>query len=151
MANRVERAAAADIPRLVDSMEAFYREAAYPLDRRWAAKSFAALVGNPALGAAWLLWRDGNAAGYVVLTVRFSMEYGGRDAFIDDLFVRPEHRRHGVGTAALTELIAECRRRGVLALHVEVGHDNRAANALYQKFGLGLRTDQRQMRTVEFA
>ncbi len=33
-------------------------------------------------------------------------------------------------------LFAECRERGVLAVHVEVGHDNDAAGGLYEAFGM---------------
>lgn len=73
--------------------------------------------------------------GYVVVTFRLSMEFGGTDAFIDDLFVRPRHRRRGAGRIALEAAFAECRRRGVLAIHVETGAGNVAAQSLYRHFG----------------
>jgi len=131
-------------------MGEFYAESGFPLDRLWATNSFSVLLNDPSLGSAWLLFDDREAAGYAVLTVRFSMEHGGRDAFVDDLFVRSEHRRRGVGCAAMTALIAECRQRGVLALHVEVGPDNGPANALYRRFGLVPRRDHRQVLTANF-
>lgn len=137
-----------DIPALVDLMQEFYAEADYSLDRQWATASFSALLQDDSRGAAWILFCDSEPAGYVVLTVRFSMEYGGLDAFIDDLFIRPSYRRQGLGRAALKALFDECDRRGVLAVHVEVGHDNVSANALYSSYGFGLRDDGRQMITV---
>ena len=148
MAIRAEPASPTDISALVELMGEFYFEADHSLDGAKAASSFATLAADPALGAVWVLRRDGQAAGYAVLTVRFSMEYGGTDAFIDDLFVRREHRRHGLGRCALAALIAECHRRRVLALHVEVGRDNVAANALYRSFGLRPRRDRRQRLTL---
>jgi GNAT superfamily N-acetyltransferase len=151
MANIARVASSSDVPVLVQLMEEFYLESRYSLDRRWATNSFLALLSNPSLGSVWLLLRNGDAAGYAVLTVRFSMEHGGVDAFVDDLFVRDEHRRNGVATAALIEVFVECRRRGVLAVHVEVGRDNIAANALYGRFGLGPRSDRRQLLTVTLA
>jgi len=84
--------------------------------------------------------------GYAVLTLRHSMEFGGPDGFIDDLFVRKASRRHGVGRAALGALLGECRRRGVLALHVETSAGNPAAVALYESFGL--RDRQRLLLTA---
>ena len=147
-ATGVQRAAPADIALLVACMEEFYREADYPLDHAWATRSFAKLLGDPALGAVWLLRCDGHAAGHAVLTVRFSMEYGHR-RFHRRLVRAAQHRRRGVGTAAMAELLAECRRRGAWALHVEVAPDNAAAQALYRKFGLRPGTDKRQMLTVE--
>jgi len=148
MTNTVKKAAGGDIPALVGLMREFYAESHYPLDSGWAAAAFSALLGDDSRGAAWLVSEDGVPAGYVVLTVRFSMEYGGLDAFIDDLYVRPAHRRRGVGRAALDALFAECRRRGVLAVHVEVGRDNAAAKSLYRGYGLELHDASREVLTV---
>lgn len=125
-----------DIPLLVDMMQEFYAESNYSLDRPWATASFSALLRDDSRGAAWIVFHDAEPAGYVVLTVRFSMEYGGLDAFIDDLFVRPSYRRQGLGRAVLRAFFAECERRNVFAVHVEVGHNNVAAKTLYGSYGL---------------
>jgi ribosomal protein S18 acetylase RimI-like enzyme len=93
-----------------------------------------------------LLTAGNEPAGYVVLTVGFRMEYGGLDAFVDDLFVRPDFRRKGFGRAALATLLAECERRGVRAVHLEAGRDNHPAKALYGRFGF--RDNDRQLLTV---
>jgi ribosomal protein S18 acetylase RimI-like enzyme len=140
-----------DIPALVDLMQEFYAQANYPLDRHWAAASFSAFLQDDSLGAIWIVFQDSEPAGYVVLTIRFSMEYGGLDAFIDDLFIRPSYRRRGLGRAALSALFAECARRKVLAVHVEVSHDNLAAKALYSSYGLEPYNDGRQMLTVRLS
>ncbi|MBA4137533.1 MAG: GNAT family N-acetyltransferase [Opitutus sp.] len=142
------RATPADIPALVGLMREFYAEAAYPLDDAWAAASFAALLAEPAFGAVWLAARDGAAVGHAVLTVRHSMEFGARDGFIDDLFVRPTARRQGVGNALLRELFAEAKKRELRALHVEVSRDNAAAHGLYARFGLKDRERQRLTVTL---
>src|SRR5205823_9827247 len=76
-------ASAAGISTLVDLMGEFYAESGFPLDRLWATNSFSVLLNDPSLGSAWLLFDDREAAGYAVLTVRFSIEHGGRDAFVD--------------------------------------------------------------------
>jgi GNAT superfamily N-acetyltransferase len=144
----VRPATVADIPALVSLMEEFYAESSFPLDRASAGKSFEALFREPARGAVWLLLDGGEAAGHVVLTTRFAMEHGGLDAFIDDLFVRPAHRRRGLARAGLEALFAECRRRGVLAVNVEVGDTNAPARALYGGFGLAPRTDRRVLLTT---
>jgi ribosomal protein S18 acetylase RimI-like enzyme len=142
-------ASPSDIPLLVQMMTEFYAEANYSLDREWAANSFATIINRPDFGSVWLLRWSRDAAGYLVLTVRFSMEYGGLDAFIDDLFVRSQYRRCGVASEGLSLLLAECCRRQVRALHVEVAPNNVAANATYAKIGMALRPDRRQTLTVE--
>jgi ribosomal protein S18 acetylase RimI-like enzyme len=148
MTTTVKKATAGDIPALVELMREFYAESHYHLDGGWAAAAFSALLGDDSRGAAWLVSRGGGPAGYVVLTVRFSMEYGGLDAFVDDLFVRPAHRRRGLGRAALDALFAECGRRGVLAAHVEVGRDNAAAKSLYRSYGFDVHDAGREVLTV---
>jgi ribosomal protein S18 acetylase RimI-like enzyme len=135
-----------DIPLLVGLMHEFYAESNVPLDRDDATATFAHLLADPSRGAAWLLHAGNEAVGYVVLTVGFSMEYGGLDAFVDDLFVRSQFRRKGFGRAALATLVAECERRRVRAIHLEVGRDNHAAKALYGR--LGFRDNDRQLLTL---
>jgi ribosomal protein S18 acetylase RimI-like enzyme len=125
-------------------MREFYTESSYPLDDAWATAAFEHLLGEPSLGAVWLV-EDGDAPiGHVVLTVHFSMEFSGLCGTIDDLFVKPAYRMRGAGSAAIEAVIAECRRRGCRVLSVEVGTDNRAAKALYEKFGLVSTRDGRE-------
>jgi GNAT superfamily N-acetyltransferase len=148
MSNTARKAGLPDIDTLVDLMEAFYAESGYTLDRQWASASFRKLLADQSLGTAWLLCHKGQPAGYLVLTVRFAMEYGGLDGFIDDLFVVPSFRRIGLARLGLHTLIDECRCRGVMALHVEVARENTAANTLYTAFGLHPYTDGRQLLTA---
>jgi ribosomal protein S18 acetylase RimI-like enzyme len=146
MAPAVHPATLEDVPSLVGLMQDFYAEAPSPFDRQQATDTFDRLLRDPARGAVWLLEADSEAAGYIVLTVGFSLEYGGLDAFVDDLYVRPRFRRQGLGRLALEALFAECRRRGVRAVHLEVGRANDAAKALYARFGF--RDNDRQLLTV---
>jgi ribosomal protein S18 acetylase RimI-like enzyme len=151
MTTMARKATLDDIPILVDLMQEFYAEANYPLDGHWAGASFSALMQNESLGVVWIIFHDAEPAGHVVLTIRFSMEYGGLDAFIDDLFIRSTYRRRGLGRAALRTLFDECERRKVLAVHVEVGHDNVAAKALYHSYGLEPYDNERLMLTARLA
>lgn len=105
----IRNATAREIPLLVEMMGEFYAESGYALDETWAKAAFAALLGDESYGAAWIVGRDGEPAGYVVLTLRFSMEQGGLEGCIDDLFVRPDARRRGLGRILLETLLAECK------------------------------------------
>ena len=53
-------ATADDIETLVDLMDEFYAESGYVLDRRRAARAFAALLADPRLGRVWLIDTDGS-------------------------------------------------------------------------------------------
>lgn len=144
----IERAGPADIPALVELMRQFYSESSYSLDREWATASFEQLLQGDARGAAWIARQGAEPAGHVVLALRHSMEFGGCAGVIDDLFVRPQFRRQGVGAALMTALFDACRDLHVAALHVEVGPSNVAALALYQTFGLRGPSTDRQTLTV---
>lgn len=140
----VRRATPSDIPDLVALMRDFYAESSFPLEGEWAARAFADLIADSSLGAVWIIASEGAPIGHVVLSVRFAMEFGGLSAYIDDLFVRPSHRRKGAASAGLHALVSECRRRGCRSIHVEVAPDNHGAIALYREFGLAPGDDQRQ-------
>lgn len=136
-------ASAADVETLVELMRAFYAESGFPLEREQAARAFRDLLSDPSKGAVWVLSVDGEAAGHVVLSVRFAMEFGGLSAYIDDLFVLPAYRRRGVARAGLKALLAECIRRGCRSLHVEVDPNDVPARSLYAEFGLTSGPDDR--------
>lgn len=143
MPTTIHRAVPADIPVLVGLMAEFHGEAGYALDRTVAAASFTALLQDERRGAVWLARVEGEPAGHVVMTLRFSMEFGGLDAFIDDLFVRGPFRRRGVGRRLMATFFSECQARELRAVHVEAGRDNAAAGALYAQFGLKETVDRR--------
>jgi ribosomal protein S18 acetylase RimI-like enzyme len=107
------------------------------------------LLADERLGHVWLIQAGKNDVGYVVVTFSYSMEFGGPNAFVDDLFIQAPFRGAGLGTAALQEVRAFCLQRGVHALHLETGRDNAAAQALYRRAGFEV-TD-RQLLTLVLA
>jgi ribosomal-protein-alanine N-acetyltransferase len=56
-------------------------------------------------------------------------------ADVQTIAVVPEREGRGIGSAILTELIAEARRRGARDVLLEVRADNPRAQALYRRFG----------------
>jgi ribosomal protein S18 acetylase RimI-like enzyme len=92
-------------------------------------------LANSELGKVWLILEQQKPAGYVVLTLGFSFEYHGREAFIDELYVEPEHRRKGLGRQAMEFSAERAREMGVHAIHLEVDHGNEPALELYRRDG----------------
>ena len=87
------------------------------------------------LGQAWLLWLDEKPVGYVILTLGYSYEFRGRDAFIDELYIEPEFRRMGLGRRAMEFVEEKARALNVNALHLEVDRGNDPAVELYRRTG----------------
>ena len=93
------------------------------------------LLRKPDFGRVWLILSNGQPAGYVVLTIGYSLEYQGHDAFIDELFLAEPYRGHGLGRQAIALVEETCREWGVNALHLEVERPNHQAQALYRRAG----------------
>jgi GNAT superfamily N-acetyltransferase len=148
MAISVREAGTRDRDLLVAMMREFYAESQFPCDPARAAAAFDRLLAEPRYGAAWILAADGEPAGYFVMTLGYSMEFGGESAVLDDLFIRAPFRGRGLGRAAMTALLAACEQRRVPVVHIEVGEDNAAARALYAKFGFAPRALVRLVREL---
>ena len=133
------RATAPDVELLTALMRELYAHDRTAFDEREARRALELIIGDHTLGGVWLIACGGEAIGYLVLTLGFSLEFHGRDAFVDELYVRPSHRGRGAGREALTLLEAECRARGVHALHLEVDDRNERARVLYGRWGFGER------------
>jgi ribosomal protein S18 acetylase RimI-like enzyme len=136
LSERVRPAVEADVPDLVGLMREFYAEGGFPLPVGQATRTFNRLLAAPELGTVWLMTSSGVPAGFVVLTVAFSMEYGGLRGFVDDLYVAPRFRKQGFASEALHEVKRACVARGVRALLVETSLDNGAALRTYRRAGL---------------
>ena len=128
-------AALGDIPTLLRFMREYYEFDHLPFDEQVAQTALERIVGDDALGRVWLIRYVDEPIGYLVLTLGYSLEYGGRDAFIDEVYIRSSHRGKGIGSAALAFAEEQCRVSGVRALHLEVERANTNAYGVYRKFG----------------
>jgi len=102
------------------------------------------LLGDPSLGGVWLVERAGVPVGYAIVTFGFDLEFGGRDSYLTELWIDPDARGRGAGTAALALLEPELESRHVRALHLLVRSDNPAVR-LYER--TGFITSPRQVMT----
>ena len=128
-------AEASDAEALLPMIRALCEHDGTPFDERSVAGALAQVVADERLGRVWLIESGGEAAGYIVLTFGFSLEFGGRDAFVDELYVRAEFRGRGLGRRAIELAEQACRERGVRALHLEVERANARAQELYRRSG----------------
>ena len=129
------QAGPADVDLLIPLVRAFYAHERMEFDDVVARRALTELLGDERLGRVHLIRAGAEPVGYLVLTFGFSLEFGGRDAFVDEIFVRDEWRGHGAGRRALELAAAVCRDAGVRALHLEVDHANPRAQALYRAAG----------------
>jgi diamine N-acetyltransferase len=108
---------------------------AYYFDEPVVRRLLREFLANLSLGRAWIFSEGAAPAGYIVLTLGYSFEYHGRDAFVDELYVEPQYRRRGIARQALRFVEEQARKMGVQAIHLEVDHGNDPARELYRGSG----------------
>jgi GNAT superfamily N-acetyltransferase len=130
---RVPTEADADV--LLEFMKKYYAFDGHGFDETKARIALTALLRDPNLGRAWLILDRDIAVGYIVLCFGYSLEWLGRDAFVDEFYLREEYRGRGWGRATMAFLEDAAREAGIRALHLEVVRENAAALKLYQETG----------------
>jgi GNAT superfamily N-acetyltransferase len=80
-----------------------------------------------------VLGADGTPVGYAVLARSWSVEIGGSEVVLDELYVRT--RNQGIGSRAIEALAAWCRDCGVKRIFLETERPNHRARALYARHG----------------
>jgi GNAT superfamily N-acetyltransferase len=126
---------AADLDRVVEMMAQLYGQGNAPFDPGRARRATEGLLAEPESGGVWTMAVGGRLAGYIVVLLGYSLEFGGRFGLLDELFVMEDCRGKGIGAEALAFAGGLCRTRGWQALRLEVGRENHRAIALYRRSG----------------
>jgi len=122
-----------DATLLLEMMREYYAYDGHAFDPPKARLALLAFLREPSFGLAWLICEDSTPVGYFVLTLGYSLEFLGRDAFIDEFYLRESHRGRGWGSRALAFVEAEAGRLDVRSIHLEVVRQNTAAKEVYRK------------------
>ena len=137
-----------DLATVLALMREFYAANEHPFDPAVAGRTLGELLADSSVGHAWLIDVTGAHAGYIVLTYAFSLEFGGRVAVIDELYVRPAFQGRGLASAALAFVEGEARARGARALHLEVRLGNERAYGVYERAGFRVRGSRLMSRKL---
>jgi GNAT superfamily N-acetyltransferase len=132
--NRVE---AADLDELVPLMRAycdFYEVSPSDSDLLDISR---ALIDDPEHEGVQLLGRDpsGRAAGFATVYWSWSTTSACRIGVMNDLFVAPEARGHGLAEQLIEACRGECGQRGAARLTWQTAADNLRAQAVYDRVG----------------
>ncbi|WP_396161921.1 GNAT family N-acetyltransferase [Flavobacterium sp.] len=120
-----------DIPTITQMMQDFYAIDNYPMDVEKSKKLFQEFITNENLGKSWLIFSENEIVGYIILTFIFSFEYGGKIAFIDELFIKETARGKGFGKEAIQFIQGEVPKLSLKLLYLEVETHNENAQKLY--------------------
>jgi GNAT superfamily N-acetyltransferase len=126
------------IERVLPFMARLYSQDALAFDAARARRLCRWLLANPDCGAVWLIESAGVEVGYVAITICVSLEFHGRFALLDELYLDDAGRGRGIGGEAIAFAADWARQRGLAALRLEVAGENAHALHVYRKSGFVL-------------
>lgn len=121
----------ADISIITQMMQDFYAIDNYPMDVEVTKNLFREFISNEHLGKSWMIYSENEIVGYIILTFIFSFEYGGKIAFVDELFIKETARGKGIGKEAIQFIQREVPKLSLKLLYLEVEPHNENAQKLY--------------------
>jgi GNAT superfamily N-acetyltransferase len=86
--------------------------------------------------------------GIACLSFLWTLEHGGASAWLDELYVLPEHRERGVGSLLLGHATGVARAAGCRAIDLEVERDHARVVSLYTRNGFLPHTRVRFVKTL---
>jgi GNAT superfamily N-acetyltransferase len=129
------RLAASDRATVIGLIRAYYAGEGYEFSRPNIERAIDEIVAGAGLGHLWLIERSGGVVGYLCLAAGFSLEAGGGDYFLDEIYVTPAARGVGLGTMALDYAEQQCRALGARRLSLVTERANPRTRAFYERRG----------------
>lgn len=131
-----------DLERLFELLFAQFEEHRIPIAPPKLRRAIEGPLRGAARGLFLLAHVDNEAVGVAYLTFTWTLEHGGKSAWLEELYVRPKQRQQGVGQAMLDAVCRIAKEQGCAAVDLEVEASQARAEHLYQR--AGFRSHQRR-------
>jgi GNAT superfamily N-acetyltransferase len=131
----IRTASLPDLKIVLDLLERQFAEHSILFETGELERALSELLSRKELGLVLLAEDEGRCLGMAAISLAWTLEYGGRTAWLDELYVLPEYRSAGIGSALIERTLLEARNIGCLAVDLEVDQDHTRAEDLYQRFG----------------
>lgn len=129
----VRRAVRGDLDELLSLIRAFYALDHHEYDEYRVAAALDPLLVGDDWGQVWVLDGPSGLTGYAIVTWSYSLESGGRDCILDEVYVVDSGQ--GQGSLLLTRALDEARAWGAAAVFLEVEAHNRGVLPFYAGHG----------------
>jgi GNAT superfamily N-acetyltransferase len=139
----IRRAVPDDLDALLDLHRAFCDLDGHPFDDARARAAFAPLLVDDRHGVVWIV---DDPPAYAVLTWGWSIEAGGAEAVLDEIFA--SERGGGIGSHLIEHVVADGARRGLARIFLETESHNDRVRRLYERHGF--RTDDSVWMSYDF-
>ena len=124
-----------DRPQLLDLIEGYFAFYRTPFPRRKVEALLDLLEQDPAIGVQLVADADGKLQGFASLYACLDTLVADRILVMNDLFVDPSLRNHGVGAALFDASLAYATAHGYVRLDWVTAQDNRDAQRFYDRHG----------------
>jgi ribosomal protein S18 acetylase RimI-like enzyme len=131
----IRRATPDDLDEVVDLLAAQLAEHDIPIARTELAFAAEGILRVAERGFVLLAVAAEGVAGVACVSYSWTVERGGRVAWLDELYVIPTRREHGIGNALLGEVIAAAATDGCRTVELEVETSHARAEHLYRRHG----------------
>jgi GNAT superfamily N-acetyltransferase len=131
----IRRATDADLDVLVPLVSEFYLVDRHEFDPAVVRAALGPLLAGDEHGVVLLVGRP-EPVGYAVVTWGYSLEAGGRECVLDEIYVR--ERGGGLGTALIAAAMDAARAGGALRMALETERPNSRARGFYQRHGFAV-------------
>ena len=104
-------------------------------DRSKRLKALEPILSNSPLGEFFLIQTAQDHIGYIFISYSWSLEFGGKDAMLDEIFIKAAYQGQGVGKSALKRVHDYLKENETIAISLEVSHENNNAQQFYDSLG----------------
>jgi GNAT superfamily N-acetyltransferase len=132
----IEEATAADVPELAELLNVlFAQEADFQPDREKQMRGLRLIVDAPDRGRIFLARTDGEVVGMVSLLFTVSTAAGAAACWLEDMIVRPDRRRKGLGSRLLRHALEYAKANGFVRVTLLTDQVNAEAIRFYERHG----------------
>lgn len=122
-----------DIDRILPLITAFQTEVGITPDAGHSRAAVAPLLDGSPHGAIYVAGPVRAPIGYAAITFGWSLAFGGLDATLDEIYIRPGVRGRGIGSEILGALPKALAAAGLRAIHLTMSRDDARARGFYER------------------
>jgi GNAT superfamily N-acetyltransferase len=137
-----------DLPIVLELLSLQFKEHQIEVSEKALFTAIEAILADERLGFFLLARLSEQAVGLACVSFCWTLEHGGRSAWLDELYVLPEYRSRGIGGLLIKAVLQAAKAQGCAAVDLEVDHEHRRAEQLYQRFGFDPLSRSRWVREL---
>ena len=124
-----------DLDALLDLLGQFALEAGTALPKQHLEAALVPMLQGIELGEIWVLENTQELIGYLVIGWGWGIESGGKEALIDEVFIKPSHRNQGHGKQLVEHALDHAKQQGAKTVFLETEKSNPESRKLYVDLG----------------